>query len=129
MVFGINCNDFAYLPASNTRRGILIVARDANAFISDVLVGYYSLTIRVRPAEQQGDGDGSWWLSSVYRPHDDNGKVLFLEELEAIRDPCPGPWAICGDFNLILNEADKNNERINCTNLSRFQRKVTDLEL
>jgi hypothetical protein len=48
----------------------------------------------------------------VYGPQEDADKVLFLEELEAIRDACPGPWAITGDFNLILNEADKSNERI-----------------
>ena len=29
--------------------------------------------------------------------------------MEAIRDACEGSWAINGDFNLILNEADKNN--------------------
>ena len=55
--------------------------------------------------------------------------MLFLEELEAIRDSCSGPWAVCGDFNLILNEADKNNARINRANLSRFRRTVEDLEL
>ena len=33
--------------------------------------------------------------------------------MEAIQDACEGSWAINGDFNLILNEADKNNGRIN----------------
>jgi hypothetical protein len=62
-------------------------------------------------------------------PQDDSDKILFLEELETIRDSCSGPWAICGDFNLILSEEDKNNVRINQANLSRFRRTVEDLEL
>ena len=72
--------------------------------------------------------EASWWLTSVYGPQDDNDKILFLEEL-AIRDACSGPWAVCRDFNLILSEADKNNARINCANLSRFRRTVAKLEL
>jgi hypothetical protein len=76
------------------------------------------------------DTDAScWWLTCVYGPHDDATKTLFLDELEAIRDECSGPWAICGDFNLILSEADKNNERINRANLSRFRRAVQVLQL
>lgn len=39
---------------------------------------------------------------------EDFEKAIFLEELEAIRDACHGPWAVTGDFNLILNEADKS---------------------
>jgi exonuclease III len=130
-MLGISFADFAYLPASNTRGGILIAARAADVSISDVLVGCYSLTVRVRPAgqDQNAENDRSWWLSSVYGPQDDNDKALFLEEIEAIRDECPGPWALSGDFNLILNEDDKNNDRINRTNLSRFRRTVADLQL
>lgn len=133
MVFammGVNVFDFAYLLASNTRGGILIAARTADITISDVLVGCYSLTVRVQHASQPSlDEDRSWWLSSVYGSQDDNDKTLFLEEIQAIRDACPGPWALSGDFNLILNETDKSNNRINRANLSRFRRTVTDLEL
>ena len=48
----------------------------------------------------------------MYGPQEDGDKVLFLVELEAIRDVCTGPWAVTGDFNLILNEVDKSNDRI-----------------
>lgn len=63
------------------------------------------------------------------RPQDDGAKGIFLEELEAIRDTCSGPWAITGDFNLILSEADKNNDRIDRANLRRFRRTVATLGL
>jgi len=48
----------------------------------------------------------------VYGPQDEGDKSLFLEELASIRDQCAGPWCIIGDFNLILDDADKNNSRI-----------------
>lgn len=52
-----------------------------------------------------------------------------MEELEAIRDSFTGPWAVTGDFNLILSEQDKNNDRIDGTNLCRFRWTVAALEL
>lgn len=36
---------------------------------------------------------------------------------------------VTGDFNLILNEADKNNDRLNRVNLRRFRRTVASLGL
>ena len=97
--------EYAYLPASSTRGGILIAGRQADVSFSDVL-----------------DGQSKWWLTSVYGPQDDGDKAVFLEELEAIRDACAGPWAITGDFNLIPNEADKSNERIDRANLQQWPR-------
>lgn len=53
------------------------------------------------------------WLTTVYGPQDDADKVLFLEELEAIRYDSQGPSVVAGDFNLILDPTDKNNTRVN----------------
>lgn len=102
-----------------TLGGILIAAKQSDVSISDVLAGCYSITVLVRPTSLASGDNFSWWLSSV----------LFLEELEAIRDACPGPWAVCADFNLILTEADKNNQRLTRMNLARFWRTVASLEL
>lgn len=55
--------------------------------------------------------------------------MQFLEELAAIRDQCSGPWAIIGDFNLILDETDKNNRRINRRTMCLFRQCVAELEL
>nr|TKW10689.1 hypothetical protein SEVIR_6G182800v2 [Setaria viridis] len=49
--------------------------------------------------------------------------------MEAIRDACPGAWLIIGDFNLILEESNKNNARINRRNLRNFRHTVAMLEL
>ena len=70
-MLGVNFRDFAYLPASNTRGGILLAARQPDVAISDVLVGCYSLTVRVRSPTQGDVADHSWWLSVVYGPQED----------------------------------------------------------
>jgi exonuclease III len=122
VMLGIIYTEFAYLPASNTRGSILIAARETDVSISDVLVGCYSLTVRVRPPPHNVSSTNcSWRLSSVYGPQEDGEKIIFLEELEAIRDESSRPWAVNGDFNLILLEADKNNNRIHRANLARFR--------
>ncbi|XP_073358163.1 uncharacterized protein [Aegilops tauschii subsp. strangulata] len=65
----------------------------------------------------------------VYGPHLDADKVAFMEELCEIRDLHAGPWSIVGDFNLILNPEDKNNQAINRRIMSRFRSMLNRLEL
>ena len=55
-LLGVQFTDFAYLPASDTRGGILIATRQGAASISDVHVGCFSLTVRV-----QTPGDEDPW--------------------------------------------------------------------
>ena len=53
--------EYAYLPASSIRGGILLIAgRQADVSFSDVLVGYYSVTLSVEPATSNGDGQSKW---------------------------------------------------------------------
>ena len=52
-----------------------------------------------------------------------------MEELQAIRGACAGQWAVVGDFNLILSEADKNNARVNRRNMQLFRQTISQLEL
>jgi hypothetical protein len=66
---------------------------------------------------------------SVYGPQADGDKALFLEEPEAVRYSCPGAWAVVGNFNLVLDAADKNNARINRRNMALFRRVVDRLQL
>lgn len=70
--------EFAYLPASHTRGGILIAGRQTDEIISDVLVGYYSVTMAVQVTMNANAGNGRWWLTSVYGPQEDGDKALFL---------------------------------------------------
>lgn len=108
-MLGMNFIDYAYVPAANTRGGVLIAARGPDVRLSEPHVGCYSVTVAVSAANT----DDRWWLTAIYGPQLEAEKELSLEELAAIRDQCTGPWAIVGDFNLIPDEADKNNSRIN----------------
>jgi hypothetical protein len=54
-------------------------------------------------------------------------KVQFLEEIRAIRLAFQGTWAIAGDFNLILDAADKNNAMLNRRMMGSFRRLLNDL--
>jgi hypothetical protein len=55
--------------------------------------------------------------------------VGFLDELRAIRAGLQGSWAVTGDFNLILEAADKNNPNLHRRMMGRFRRLLNDLEL
>jgi hypothetical protein len=48
-------------------------------------------------------------------------KCLFLQELKDIRDLHPDPWAVAGDFNLIVDAADKNNANLNRRMMGKFR--------
>ncbi|CAN6282117.1 unnamed protein product [Urochloa humidicola] len=124
-MLGTRFLDYAFLPALETRGGILIAARCDAVSLADVHLGCFSITVRVQGA----DGTLPWWLSVVYGPQSAGEKELFMEELHAIRDACEGAWAVMGDFNLILDEADKNNARLNRRNMRLFRQTIDQLEL
>ncbi|WVZ86057.1 hypothetical protein U9M48_032900 [Paspalum notatum var. saurae] len=111
----MNFVDYAFLPASETRGGIL--ARGPELSLGDVLVGCFTLTVRVL----SHGGSEPWWLTAVYGPQDQQHKELFLEELSVVRCDCARSWAILGDFNLILSAEDKNNDCINRGAMRRFR--------
>ena len=120
-LLGVGFSEFAYLPASSTRRGILVAGQCYDVAFTEVLIGCFSVTIAMKPLLAIGEAQDSWWLTTVYGPQEDGDKLISLEELEAIHDAALGPWAVIGDFNLILHEADKSNDRIDRANLRCFK--------
>jgi exonuclease III len=84
-----------------------------------------NVTARVSPV---GGGSG-WCLTCVYGPQAEADKVAFLEELREVRRGQPGPWALCGDFNLIYRDEDKNNGNLNRRMMGRFRRFLNDCVL
>ena len=128
-LLGVSFSEFAYLPASSTHGGILVAGQCSDVAFTEVLIGCFSVTVAVKPLSATCEAQDSWWLTAVYGPQEDGDKLIFLEELEAICDAAPGPWAVIGDFNLILHETDKSNDRIDRANLRRFRRTVAALEL
>lgn len=62
-----------------------------------------------------------WWITVVYGPQLDYEKVEFLDELLQFREANAGPWLLCGDFNMIYQAADKNNDRLGRRDMRRFR--------
>lgn len=81
-MLGSDYPEFAYLPAPLTRGGILIAGRRSVVSLSEVLLGCFSITVRVKTGGLMEGEESSWWLTSVYGSQDDNAKELFLEELK-----------------------------------------------
>jgi hypothetical protein len=71
----------------------------------------------------------AWWLTAVYGPTVDELKPIFLDELRAIRSAIAGPWAVAGDFNIIVDTRYKSNTRLNRRSMDLFCRCINDLEL
>lgn len=62
-----------------------------------------------------------WWITVVYGPQLDQDKVEFLNELLQFRETNAGPWLLCGDFNMIYQAANKNNDRLDRRAMRRFR--------
>jgi hypothetical protein len=74
-------------------------------------------------------GATGWWFTGVYGPQSDVDKCLFLRELKEVRDLHPGPWMVAGDFNLIVDAADKNNANLNRRMMGKFRKLLSEVEL
>jgi exonuclease III len=121
---GSEFDDYTYLPAVGTRGGILLAWKSREVRITDPMFTTNALTAKVSGADPT-----PWWISIVYGPQDDEEKVAFLDELRHIRATCAGPWLLCGDFNLIYRDEDKNNSNLNRRLMGKFRRCINDLAL
>lgn len=116
---------FAFLPASDTRGGILVAWRASHCSVLDHHIGDFSVSVKVC----LHGNTSSWWLTNVYGPQSDDDKVSFLNELRSFRSIHGGPWTVVGDFNMIYLASDKNNQNINKRNLGRFKHFINEHEL
>jgi exonuclease III len=123
-VLGPRYDEFTFLPADGTAGGILVAWQSALVSVSATRVDKFCLSVQLNFV----DGH-SWWHTTVYGPTVEEQKEEFLEELQAIRTACPGMWVAAGDFNLILDAADKNNDRLNRRMMARFRQVINRLEL
>ena len=78
-MLSMNYGEFAYLPASNERGGILVAAKHQDVVVSDVLVGCYSVTVAVKPATNADTAAPNWWLTAVYGPQEDRDKAIVFQ--------------------------------------------------
>ncbi|XP_071685364.1 uncharacterized protein [Lolium perenne] len=123
-MLGSEFDDYVYLPAIGTRGGILLAWKSTVVSISDPEFTAHTLSAKVCTP-----GGTPWWITVVYGPQTDADKIAFLQELREVRAACPGPWLLCGDFNLIYRDGDKNNSNLNRRMIGRFRRVLNDLAL
>jgi len=67
-------------------------------------------------------------LTTVYGTANNNDKQAFLAELIGCQ-PGSRPWLCLGDFNLIYEAQDKNNNNINRAHMRRFRQALDASEL
>lgn len=116
-MLGLSYTTFSNLPATETRGGVLVACCVPDVTLIPRHMGGYSVTVAISV------GDVTWCLTSIYGPQVDKDKILFLDELRAVRSPFAGLMTIVGDFNLILDAVDKSNTNIN----GCFRRFVDDM--
>lgn len=112
---GPSFDGYVYLPAMDTRGGILLAWDSSVVQIDRISFDSHAITGEVTTRD-----NNSWWLTTVYGPHSTEDKWAFLDELTERRALCPGPWAIAGDFNMILSAEEKNNCNLNRAVMNRF---------
>lgn len=83
-----------------------------------------TLTALVKPF-----GAPEWWITGVYGPQADAQKLEFLQEMLDVRELHAGPWAMVGDFNLLVNPGEQSNNAANRRIMRRFRDKLNMLEL
>lgn len=122
---GYDCRGFEYLPADNTRGGIL-VAWDQDWFTGQAPDRKrYSLTLKLTLKLS----NTHFWITVVYGPTDDSEKGQFLNELISCQPRGTEAWVCLGDFNLICEAGDKNNSNINRRQMRDFRQALDASEL
>jgi exonuclease III len=109
--------EYFFLPACQTRGGILVAWRSLSWVITNTSLRRFLVSLRVRPAY----GGPEWWMSTVYGPMTEVNKQAILEELHSLSQECNRPWMLCGDFNMIYCTQDKNNYRLDCRRMGQFR--------
>ncbi|XP_071678136.1 uncharacterized protein [Lolium perenne] len=74
-------------------------------------------------------GGTAWWLTTIYGPTCVSLQPVSLDEPRALRVALQGPWAVVGDFNLIIDAADRNTSIVDRRAIGLFRRCLNDLEL
>jgi hypothetical protein len=121
---GPSFDGFVCLPADEMRGGVVMAWDTSVIQINHVSFDTYAITGEVTARD-----DSKWWLTTVYGPQLTEEKIVFLEELTVRRSLCPKPWVVAGDFNMILNASEKNNENLDRNMMRRFRAFVHEHEL
>jgi len=120
--------DYSYLPSAGVLGCVLICWRtDSWQGLPSADVAVFSATVFLSPIHGADVGDCG--LTSVYGPTDHSLKEDFLLDLEGLASTCTRAWLIRGDFNVLYQAQDKNNNRLNHRLMLCFCRTIDELQL
>ncbi|XP_060210641.1 uncharacterized protein LOC132637591 [Lycium barbarum] len=124
-VWGGRWIKFAYLEASGTRGGIMMMW-DCRSWKGEVLeIGSYTLTCKFEAQLQ----NFSCHITGVYAPNNYIERRTVWEEVGAVRELMEGPWAVCGDFNVARFISEKRNFRRRRRSMVEFSDFIEDMNL
>lgn len=86
-------DNYQYLPANNTRGGIIVAFRDQHIQLSGIHNTANIITATVTDNRSQDQ----WTLSVVYGPQSDQEKIEFLREMRQLKHTAKPAWLILGD--------------------------------
>lgn len=118
-------SNYLFLPAVGTRGGIIVASRSPRLKLLSPYITTNTITVTVEDEYRHSQ----WNFTGVYGPQEDLEKRLFLRELRQLRHRMLSKWVILGDFNLIYQDEDKNNGRLDRRMMSRFCRTLNKLEV
>nr|AAT01390.1 hypothetical protein [Oryza sativa Japonica Group] len=113
---GNRLSNFNFLPANGTRGGIAIFWDDTIVNMANFSQGTHHLSAMAMTITD----NLSFIITVVYGPSEDCDKENFLAELVAAKPPTDTPWLVMGDFNIIYEARDKNNQNLNRRLMGRF---------
>lgn len=121
---GRKLKQFEYLEAEGTKGGILIAWCDKKFKLINSTKGNYSLTLVLEY------GDEKIQVTSVYGPTVASLRRDFFQEIKNSMPAHNMPWLLCGDFNVTLQQEDRNNvNNRNWRETVKFADLVMELEL
>jgi exonuclease III len=101
--------EYSFVPAGGTRGGIMVTWRASAWSMPQEHASAHTLSLKLK----HWLVSETWWITVVYSPQGELEKLMFLQELRAIRAAHVGLWMVCGDFNLIYKAEDKSNSCLN----------------
>jgi exonuclease III len=116
-------DNFHFLPADGTRGGILLATKGAYLQFQNHVSTEHTISATILDSRS----NAMWTITRVYGPQGELDKKMFIREIKHLNQAALPKWLLIGDFNLICQESDKNNSRINRRLMLQFRRALNHL--
>lgn len=95
-----------FTPSFDSSGGLLIAWRSDKFDDIQVEYGIFFLSVKLQDKQVKDQ----WWITCIYGPPLNMGKLEFWTELNDIGNLVLGPWCVGGDFNEILFPSDRKGQ-------------------